>query len=208
MQTWPLRCWLVVAAAPFVLAAPIASGAPACASSDPPAVVLVCKINNLRSDNGLQTLRWNGQLADLANGLASDMAQSGNLSHVDSQGRDLPARVAASNYLTPDGGGIVEENIAMADGDLATPQAVIDDWMQSDVHRAQMLDPRVTDIAAAVARSAHGTFFTAEFGVNGAIQSEPAGEQAPVSRQGRRHSKRRARRTHGSARRSLRTSAR
>ena len=143
--------------------------------------MLACDINVIRTRNGLATLRLDDRLWTISRDQAADMARSNNLSHVDSLGRDLAARVAASNYLPPNGDGIVLENIAWGEGDLATPASIAGAWMASDEHRSRLLDPTVTDLAVGVAVSSDGIYYAADFGA-----TEPRSAGAPTTQARRR----------------------
>jgi uncharacterized protein YkwD len=127
---------------------------------------LVCDINQFRASQGLRPLRWNSRLATVAQGLTDDMARSQNLSHIDSEGRDLGARIAAAGYLVPDGDGTALENIAAGDGLLSTPRAIAAVWLQSPEHREKLLDSQVTDIAVGAAADDTGMiYYAADFGM-------------------------------------------
>jgi hypothetical protein len=150
--------------------APFACGGddviPTAAGMDQAVTALVCDINQLRAGQGLGPLRWDSRLATVAQGLTEDMARSQNLSHIDSEGRDLGARVAAAGYLIGDGTAL--ENIAAGDGLLSSPRSIAAVWMQSPEHREKLLDPHVTDIAVGAAADGAGmTYYAADFGVPG-----------------------------------------
>jgi hypothetical protein len=160
---------------------------PSPATTSRAALMLACDINVIRTRNGLANLRLDGRLWTVARDQAVDMARSGNLSHVDSSGRDLAARVAISGYLPPDGDGtMVLENIGWGDGGLATPASIAQAWMASDEHRARVLDPTVTDVAVGAAAGSDGVYYAADFG---ATDSRSAAE--PMRGARRRPRKRR-----------------
>jgi uncharacterized protein YkwD len=155
-----------------LLVAPAASApaAPRCTGPQ-----LACEINELRFEHGLGSLRPNAKLAMVALALAQDMARTQNFSHVDSHGRDLNARVASVGYLARRRGGAVSENIAWAQGPLATPLSIAGIWMASDEHRQKMLDPTITEIGVATASDgAGGAYFVADFGAPGAPRATKA----------------------------------
>jgi uncharacterized protein YkwD len=145
------------------------------------ASALVCDINQLRATQGLRPLRWDSRLATVAQSLTEDMARSQNLSHIDSEGRDLGARVAAAGYLVPNGDGTALENIAAGDGPLSSPRAIAAVWMQSPEHREKLLDSHVTDIAVAAADDGTGTiYYAADFGMpeSQAMHSRSTGQRS------------------------------
>jgi uncharacterized protein YkwD len=138
---------------------------PTAATGDAAASALVCDVNEIRAGRGLRPLRWDGRLAAAAGSLATDMAQHHFLSHVASDGSDLSARIAASGY----GQSAIRENIAWGSGGFATPLATAGAWMDSDEHRANVLDPSLRDVGIGVAAgalmdAASGVFYVADFG--------------------------------------------
>jgi uncharacterized protein YkwD len=140
------------------------------ATASQAAATLVCDINAVRARYGLGGLRPDLRLRFVATALVADMARSGKLSHVDSAGRDLTARVAATAYLRRPWRPLVLENIAWAEGSLASPSSILDDWMASAEHREKLLDPGVTDLGVAVAVR-NGTYFAADFGSRGTARA-------------------------------------
>jgi uncharacterized protein YkwD len=136
---------------------------PTAATASQAAATMVCDINAVRAGYGLSALRLDPRLRFVATALVTDMARSGNLSHVDSEGRDLTARVAFTGYLRRTPRRLVFENIAWADGSLAAPRSILDDWMASAEHREKLLDPSVTTIGVAVF-AGDGAYFAADFG--------------------------------------------
>ena len=181
----------------YLTAAPAASASSACPGDDvtPTATrtsdamrALICDINELRVRRGLTALRWEARLARLAQEHAGDIARSGTISHVGSDGRGLAARVAAVGYLPPDGGGVVLENIGWGDAELGSPSAILRTWLDSDVHRERVLDPQVRELAVGVAdgRSARsngsGVYYVAEFGLRESVPTPAAAGDAPAER--------------------------
>jgi uncharacterized protein YkwD len=139
---------------------------PTAATASRAAATLACDINEVRARYGLQALRPEPRLRFVATALVTDMARSGNLSHIDSAGRDLRARLAGTGYLRRSPGLLLLEDIAWADGALTAPSSILDDWMESAEHRERLLDPDVTDIGVA-AFVADGAYFAADFGSRG-----------------------------------------
>ena len=107
--------------------------------------------NEARAQNGLPALRLSSRLLDAARIHARQMAEREKLEH-DIAGApypDLPARLTAVQYTYSR----AAENISW---NRPTAQSVVTGWMNSAGHRANILDGRITEIGAAMARSAKG----------------------------------------------------
>ncbi len=64
--------------------------------------------------------------------------------------RDLVGRVEAAGYLPCKCSWSVGENIAWGSGSSSSPRRIVDAWMNSAPHRANILDRRFEDIGVAV----------------------------------------------------------
>jgi hypothetical protein len=115
-------------------------------------------INSARLEAGLSALPVNPQLAAAAQDHSIDMACFGLLSHTGSDGSSPGGRVAASGYS-----GFLEE-IIFASG---YPQTAFDWWMNDQVHRDAILNPRARSMGvgyAHVETSLYGGYYTVDFG--------------------------------------------
>jgi uncharacterized protein YkwD len=104
--------------------------------------------NRERVAQGLAPLRWNTSLAAAAHAHALLMAQRGTLSHQFSGEAPLQDRVRGAGARFTE----VAENVA--EGPSA--EMIHVSWMHSPPHRANLLDPELTDIGIAVAVGAPG----------------------------------------------------
>lgn len=102
------------------------------------AVRMMTRLNFYRVRHKLAPLRWNAALARAAEAHARDMAVHGNFSHVGSDGSRIGARASRAGYRWQR----IGENIA---GGQREPETVVDDWMQSPGHRANILEPDYRD---------------------------------------------------------------
>lgn len=91
-------------------------------------------VADIRTTNGLSTLRPDRELERAALAQASNMASAGRMAHDTGAGRDFPSRMRAGGIRRT-----AAENIAH--GRFDTPR-VINVWMNSDGHRRNMLDER------------------------------------------------------------------
>jgi uncharacterized protein YkwD len=96
-------------------------------------------------------LRWQTQLAEAAYGHSRDMATRDYFSHTSQDGRSLSQRVSAVGY----GWSALGENIAAGYGSV---QAVVDGWMASDGHCANLMRSSYTEMALACARDEGSTY--------------------------------------------------
>lgn len=97
-------------------------------------------MNAVRSAAGLPRLSYAPALEDAAARHARDMLRARFFSHTGSDGSDVGARVHRAGYRWC----FVAENIAQGQPDLAQ---VMEAWMTSPGHRANMLSPDVTEFA-------------------------------------------------------------
>ena len=104
--------------------------------------------NRERVAQGLAPLRWNTNLAAAAHAHALLMAQRGTLSHQFSGEAPLQDRARGAGARFTE----VAENVA--EGPSA--EMIHVSWMHSPPHRANLLDPELTDIGIAVAAGAPG----------------------------------------------------
>ncbi|MBA2723645.1 MAG: CAP domain-containing protein [Methylibium sp.] len=98
-----------------------------------------------RSFPAAPALRWQAQLAQAAYGHSLDMATQNYFSHTSLDGRSLSDRVGAAGYVWSG----VGENIAAGYGSV---QAVVDGWMESSGHCANLMNRNYTEMALACAR--------------------------------------------------------
>ena len=125
-------------------AAPIgngqAAGPPAAVQSvaDPLAHRVVALVNGHRAAAGLASIAPEPRLRRAARDHAAAMATNGFVGHSGPDGADLAVRLDAAGYPY----GTAAENVAAG---FATPEAVVDGWMESAGHRRNILDPRVRE---------------------------------------------------------------
>lgn len=111
-------------------------------------------MNQQRANNGLQTLTTNDLLYQAATVRAKELEQS--FSHIRPDGTD-PFTVLDTydiSYYT------AGENIAKG---YATPESVMNAWMNSDGHRANILDSDFQSADIGVYQGANGTYYWSIF---------------------------------------------
>jgi uncharacterized protein YkwD len=112
--------------------------------------------NELRAQNALQPLQAEAKLDETARYFVGYIASTGKLEH-DADGATPAERVKNRGYNYC----IVAENLAyeFSSGGYTADRLArnfVEGWSQSPTHRANMLQPDVTQIGIAVARSAKG----------------------------------------------------
>jgi uncharacterized protein YkwD len=118
---------------------------------------VVAFTNQKRASAGCDTpLRVDDRLVAAAQGHSADMAARDYFSHTSPEGLGPGDRTAAQGYLQWSG-----ENIAMG---YPTAAAVVAGWMNSDGHRANILNCNSVAIGVGAADSDDGIYWTQVFG--------------------------------------------
>jgi uncharacterized protein YkwD len=132
----------------------------------------LCLLNAERDKRGQAPLKLNVRLGRAAQGHAQDMARRDYFSHDSQSGASFLDRIRRSGYLEDAGSWTVGENIAWAAGGQASPRAIVQSWMRSAGHRANVLSGSYREIGIGVAADAPvdgvggGTYAT-DFGARG-----------------------------------------
>ena len=145
---------VAVAAVTALAAAPAGAQAAPCPSAAqlvgtaPDATVeaaVACLVNGERAARGLVAVERDDALGTAARRHAADMVARRYFAHVSPTGGTVDKRARRAGYLTAPCW-VVGEDLGWAPGDAATPQAVVDAWMDSPSHRAVILDPSFRDV--------------------------------------------------------------
>jgi uncharacterized protein YkwD len=125
---------------------------------------VLCLVNRIRGQRGLELLSENAELNISAVRHSEDMVENGYFSHYGPGGSTPLARVAQTGYTAGVGEAVVGENLGWGVGArYGSPLAVFRAWMHSPSHRANILSPRYRDAGVGVSR---GSPF-ARFGLAG-----------------------------------------
>jgi uncharacterized protein YkwD len=147
----------VAASAAFAPAAMAACAGEGVAPGDPAAVAAtLCLLNAERSERGLAALTASATLDKAADGFAQDMVARRFFDHVSPGGGTMMDRIKAAGWV-PAGSWSAGENIAWGSGDLGTPASIVDGWMHSAGHRANILTAGFTQIGIGIADGAPRT---------------------------------------------------
>jgi uncharacterized protein YkwD len=170
-----------LATAALLLAVPASSSAAsdcAAASLKPSAAnapqvhhATLCLLNEERTSRGLPRLREQGSLTGVARAYARLMVSERFFDHVSPGGSTMAQRIKRTNYLDGTHGWSLGENLAWGSGSLATPAQIVDAWMHSAGHRANILDGSFREIGIGIAigspTGGQGATYVNEFGQRG-----------------------------------------
>ncbi|QOV33825.1 sigma-70 family RNA polymerase sigma factor [Streptomyces ferrugineus] len=118
---------------------------------------VVALVNKERSAAGCGPLEEDALLNKAAQGHSDDMAARGFFDHTNPDGADPGQRITAAGYRWSTFG----ENIAQGQ---QTPEAVMESWMNSPGHRANILNCSFKDIGVGINKSSGGPWWTQNFG--------------------------------------------
>jgi Cysteine-rich secretory protein family len=151
----------------------------------------LCLLNEQRAANGLRPLARNDALARASRTHSEDMVSGGYFEHLSRNGATPRERIEAAGYAVR---GLatwtVGENIAWGTSILATPARVVDDWMRSPGHRANILRSTYREVGAGVAlgvpplnlRGFLGATYTTDFGYRRLSRSSSSASRRAKSR--------------------------
>jgi uncharacterized protein YkwD len=171
-----VRIALVTAAAAIaaLAGAPTAQGQtcagafalPRAATTAAAASATLCLVNRERTRRGLRALRANPALAAAAREYSRDMVRRHYFAH-----GDVPDRIFAHDYAAGLHIRLLGENLAWGTGRFGTPALIVDSWMHSPGHRANVLRPGFREAGAGVASGvpvpglgSPGATYTVDFG--------------------------------------------
>jgi uncharacterized protein YkwD len=134
----------------------------------------LCLINQERARNGENPLPVNEQLLTAAQTHSERMVSEDYFDHISPSGETPLERLEAVGYIPKDNTGyIIGENIAWGTQLRSTPQAIVEAWLASPEHLANILENSYTETGigvdpaapAALAKGRPGATYTQEFGV-------------------------------------------
>ncbi|WP_063831360.1 CAP domain-containing protein [Streptomyces sp. NRRL F-2664] len=144
---------------------------PAPAASGSVAAVLAL-VNQERAAAGCQAVTLNAKLTKAAQDHSADMAAHSNMSHTGSDGSNPGTRITRAGYAWSTYG----ENVAYG---YSTPEKVMEGWMNSPGHRANILNCSFKEIGIGLAQP--NSYWTQNFGTarcRGACAVVPGGARA------------------------------
>lgn len=129
----------------------------------------LCLLNRERAKRGMRAFRLNDAQVRAANGHNRAMLKKECFDHQCPGERDLVGRNEAAGYLPCKCSWSVAENIAWGKGARSSPREIVDAWMNSAGHRANILNGQFEHIGIAVDSGAPGAgggtaTYTTDFG--------------------------------------------
>jgi uncharacterized protein YkwD len=143
----------------------------------------LCLLNQQRAAAGLPALTINAHLTQMAADYAQQLVAQQFFDHVSPTGLTLVDRLAAVGYRFTAAG----ENLAWGTGGMATPAQIMDAWMHSAGHRANILDRDFKEIGVGIVpgspsgAAGDGATYVTDFG------TQPAARKAAVRRHHKAH---------------------
>ena len=131
---------------------------------------ILCLHNQIRAGRGLPLLRENARLRRAASGHSTDMVSRGFFDHTAPGGATFVQRIRATRYVPRHVAWSLGENLAWGTGSLATPREIMNAWMNSPGHRANVIKRSYREIGIGVvigtpSAGNDGATYTADFGV-------------------------------------------
>jgi uncharacterized protein YkwD len=131
---------------------------------------ILCLHNQIRATAGLPALKDNAKLRKAALGQSNDMVVNGYFDHTSLDGDTFVDRIISAGYTKRNDGWTLGENLAWGTGDLSTAQGVMDAWMNSAGHKANILKKAYREVGIGIrlgvpSDNGVGATITADFGV-------------------------------------------
>ena len=179
----PLRrtASLALVSAACLAAAPAVASA--CSGADLPSVdqaeaqletTVLCLINEQRDAAGRSAVRANDKLRAAGLRHSADMVDHSFFAHTSPAGTDFIDRIMDTGYVRRARRWVLGENLVWGSGAMSTPSALVDGWMQSPPHRANLLRKRFREVGIAAVRgtpfdadNANGITVSSEYGFRG-----------------------------------------
>lgn len=115
---------------------------------------VLCLINRQRAQGGELPLVSDTRLASAAESHADELVSADYFAHVSPSGITPVDRIRTTGYIPgPEYGYVIGENLAWGTLSLSTPQAIVEAWMASPEHRANILEGRYVSTGIGVAPS-------------------------------------------------------
>jgi uncharacterized protein YkwD len=135
---------------------------------------VLCLVNTERAQNGEEPLVPNVQLERAAESHGQEMIALNYFEHVSPSGLTPVGRIKTTGYI-PSGevGYVIGENLAWGTLSLATPQAIVNAWIASPGHLANILETKyretginvMPEVPSSLSEGSAGATYTQEFGV-------------------------------------------
>lgn len=182
----PAGAVLALALPAPALAACTGDAAPSSAAA---VAATLCLVNEQRGAQGLPALTESASLDAAAVDFARDMVRRRFFDHISPGGGTMMDRIKASGWVAASGSWAAGENIAWGSGDRATPAAIVDAWMHSADHRANILNRSFAEVGIGVAAGAPQAgitggagIYVTDFATRGQASTAASRSRQPVAR--------------------------
>jgi len=119
--------------------------------------------NDARQREGLSPLSWDDALAELARAHSEDMFDNNYFNHKDLSGCNSICRMTKSGYPWKKMGENIHRMIGYDMSTADTAQKIVNDWLNSPSHRANLLNPSFTKVGIGVAQEGSTIYTTSEY---------------------------------------------
>jgi uncharacterized protein YkwD len=135
---------------------------------------VLCLINRVRAEHGEEPLAANPELERAAEEHSQELVADDYFAHVSPSGVTPVQRIESTGYVPgPTVGYVLGENLAWGTLSLSTPQAIVNAWVASPGHLANILESQYKDTGIGVVASVPpslgdgqpGATYAQEFGV-------------------------------------------
>ena len=131
---------------------------------------ILCLHNQIRSQKGLPLLRENSKLRKAADGHSSAMVNEGYFDHTSPDGGTFVDRIIGARYARSNDAWSLGENLAWGTGELSTASGIMDSWMNSSGHKANIVKKAYREVGIGIrlgvpSDEGVGATVTADFGV-------------------------------------------
>src|SRR3954451_12546025 len=131
---------------------------------------ILCLHNQIRAQRDLPALKLNGRLSRAAAGHSTDMVSDGYFDHTAPGGSTFVDRILRAGYAKRTDGWALGENLAWGTGDLSTASGVMNSWMASPGHKANILKRSYREVGIGIrlgvpSDGTVGATYTTDFGV-------------------------------------------
>jgi len=135
---------------------------------------VLCLINTERAQNGEEPLATDPRLQQAAESHGREMISADYFDHVSPSGVTPVERIRSTGYIpNSEVGYVIGENLAWGTLSLSTPQAIVNAWIASPEHLANILESKYRDtgidvepeVPAQLSEGVAGALYTQEFGV-------------------------------------------
>ena len=113
---------------------------------------LTCLINKRRAKAGLRPVRSSARLREAALSHSRDMVRRGYFKHTSPSGQTFVDRIIATGYTRRARRWLLGENLIWGRDRRSTPRAMVNEWLDSRPHRANLLRARFREIGVAAVR--------------------------------------------------------